>query len=103
MEWIKENWKLLLPIVGTAITGILGGGTAGMIAFGVGSLALVFGGIWAINKYRQYKFKKAHEDGNQNAIEDQNKSIDDNQKDSSGDVSTFDQSKKDKENAKRPS
>lgn len=92
---IKE-WAA--PVV-SIISSLIGGGPLGLVGFGLGIVVLVVGGIWAFNKFKNWKFNNAHDEQNEQSVKDHNKVIDKNKQHSDDDKETFDQSKTDKENA----
>lgn len=95
-------WETIKSWIGPAfslVMSLIGGGPWGLVAFGVGAVALLVGGIWVFNKFKNWQFDNAHEKQNEQAVIDQGKVIDKNIEHSDDDDLTFDKSKKDKEEA----
>lgn len=95
-------WETIKSFLGPAfslIMSLVGGGPWGLIAFGVGAVALLVGGIFLYNKYKQIIFDNAQKKQNQDAVIDHENVVDKNIEHGKDDAISFEKSKTDKENA----
>ena len=95
-------WETIKSWIGPAfsfVMSLIGGGPWGLIAFGIGAVALIVGGIFVFNKFKNWQFDNAQKKQNEDAVADHAKIVDKGIEHAKDDAASLEQSKKDKENA----
>lgn len=96
-----DTIKSILPGIIGLIGSLVGGGPLGLIAFGIGSIGLIIGGVVLYNKYKGMIFKQAEQQQIKDGVKDAQDLIVKNQKQGADDSKTFQESEKDRDEAKK--
>ena len=96
MDSIIKYGVPLLSIISSLGGAILGAGPLGAVLAGVGTFGLLFAGIFLYNKFRQFQFDSAHNQGNTQSVTDHGHVIVDNQHQGTQDAQTISQAEKDR-------